>query len=596
MEYDKQSIDAVRKQGGFDSNLDPHVLSLGKEEQERLARGFRDAGTAMEQNGIDVAGESLDKAAASPAAQDRSMSVWDRIVYFFMHLLTGISQGDFLKNKELAQLASHVRTFRPALYNPRSNLLLGAFGEAVYHLSTVMTGMRELCEAARFTGSEAGGRGFAEFFVRRMVPDLPDLDARYTVEYIKANRKLFEDKQIKATVGRDVEQATSGIGYEERSEINTLYANFVAFQRLAFFNYYALLRRFGENYSPGKGGFPEFSSADGNEALFDLARLEELLYGVDLTINLDPVLSALSGFAALLAESQAEKDTVPAWSPEDASRLSSAINGLLQDDRLVSIIRLITKNTRRLPTVRRIPVNPLEEMKAMLRSRLVPRIQGSVHQIEVDELGSRISGLFGTLDLPEFEFYNEATNRRLQAMELPLFLHCKQVQVAKAFQELMFETMIRPALTPVVMEGEFIEKLTQAALGDYFYRFNEFCGQVLDFERKVSLSTSEGEKVQGLLMQFSGDAPSRKVVTDKVHFLNNLAARSLRDLAQLVLQSLRPLAAIVKDGTEKNRPEVLRNIRGIGGSRNRLVIKAVQRVLEVTNALAGILEPYAKDT
>ena len=597
MEHDRQSIDAVRKRGGFDSGLDPHILSLDRAEQERLARGFRDAGAAMESSADAAEGNPSERGAVpGKEAEGQPLGLWDRFVLFFLQLFTGITTEEFLKNRELAHLAAHVRTFRPPLYNFRSNQLLGAFGETVYKLSTIMTGMRQLFEACRFTGPEGGGKGFAEYFVRRMMPALPDLDSRYSQEYIRINRNLFGEKQIKATVERDVEQAAQGIGYEQRSEINSLYANFVAFQRLAFFNYYALLRRFGENYAPGRGGFPEFSAAEGNDALFDLTRLEELLYSVDLSINMDSVFSALSGFADLLAgDGGGSASERPFWTEDDAARLRAAIMALLQDDRLVSIVRLITRNPKRLPAVRRIPVNPVEEMKALQRARLVPRIQATLHQLEADELGKRISELFGTIELPEFEFYNETTNRRLQAMELPLFLHCRQVQIAKAFQQTMFDTMIRPALNSIVMDGEFLDKGMQAALGDFFYRFNEVCGQVFEFERKVSLSTPEGDKVQNLILRFSGDPPTRKVVTDKIHFLNNMAAKSLRDLAVLVVQAVRPLSAIVRDGGGQNKPEFVRNIRMVGGARNKLVIKAVQRVLEVTNALAGILEPFAKE-
>ena len=178
---------------------------------------------------------------------------WDRFV-LFSATLTGITTEEFLKNRELAHLAAHVRTFRPPRTSPEQPVAR-CFGETVYKLSTIMTGMRQLFEACRFTGPEGGGKGFAEYFVRRMMPALPDLDSRYSQEYIRINRNLFGEKQIKATVERDVEQAAQGIGYEQRSEINSLYANFIAFQRLAFFNYYALLRRFGENYAPGRGGF-----------------------------------------------------------------------------------------------------------------------------------------------------------------------------------------------------------------------------------------------------------------------------------------------------------------------------------------------------
>lgn len=591
MEHDRPSIEAVRKRGGFDSSLDPYVLSLDREEQERLARGFRDAGRALaEQNEQAASSGEESNQATPPAKETPALGLWERIILFIMQLFTGVSKKDFIKNRELAVVATHVRTFRPALYHYGSNRLLAAFGETVSRLATAMAGLRKLCEACRFTGSEGGGKGFAEFFVRQMVPELPDIEGRYTAAYLESNRKLFEDKRIKLTVEQDVEKAMQCINYEARQEINRLYANFVAFLRLAFFNYYTLLRRFGENCLA-----EQFSSVEGNEALFDLTRLEELLYGVDLTVSMEPVFSALSGFARMLSSEQSSSTQETAWTEDDSQRLSMAISTLLQDERLVSIIRLITRDPRHLPAIRPIAVNPVEEMKAIVRARLVPKIRALLHQIDIEELEKHIAGLFGTLDLPEFEFYNEATNRRLQAMELPLFLHCKQMQVVKAFQTTMFEAMIHPALNPLVMEGEFIDKQMQMALGDYFYRFGECCEHILEFEAKVSLATTEGEKIQNLILRFSGDNPTRKIITDKIYYLNNLAAKALRELALIVLQAIRPLTAIVRDGTTQHKPEFVRNIRQIGGGRNKLVIKAVQRVLEVTNGLAGILEPYTKE-
>ena len=62
MEHDRQSIDAVRKRGGFDSGLDPHILSLDRAEQERLARGFRDAGAAMESSADAAEGNLSERA------------------------------------------------------------------------------------------------------------------------------------------------------------------------------------------------------------------------------------------------------------------------------------------------------------------------------------------------------------------------------------------------------------------------------------------------------------------------------------------------------------------------------------------------------
>jgi hypothetical protein len=296
----------------------------------------------------------------------------------------------------------------------------------------------------------------------------------------------------------------------------------------------------------------------------------------------------------VVEENSAKARVRELWRKGTDSRCIPALNSLIKEERLSSIIRIVSRSPERTLNLRRISVNPLEEMAASLRVRLLSKAEVLQHQINIDELGRRIFELFGDSEIPDIEFYNEETNKRLQSFQLPIFLYCKQIQAAKAFNHRMFEPLVRPALNSIVVDGEFINKSLHVNLTDYFYKFSDLYAKVHDFEKRVSSSETEGEKTQNTILRYSGDQPAYKTVSDKIHLLNGIAAKALKQLGEVVVASLPALSAILKDVREARKPEFVRNIYQIGGSRNKLIIKAVQHVYDVTTSFAGILEPFLK--
>lgn len=583
------------------SPVERQVNALDRSERERLEREFREAGASISESADETQrrpGKS--NSSVGKSKKQGSLTPWQRFSLFIQQLFTGITEEEFIKKQAIASLAARARTFKPQLYNVRSNQLLPSLAEIIYKISEIMGGLRQIYEDCQMSGPDTGSRGFIEFFIRRIEPELPDIEKRYTYEYIKENHKLFEKAQIKATIDRDLDKMLTSMSHDKRGMINLLCSNFIAYQRLAFYNFFAFLRRFGDPAVFASAGMPVFSPTDANEALFDLTRLEELVCSIDLSINMDEMFSALAAYADIISTDSGTEETGAGGSSREAwrkgmdARCVPLITSLIKDERLSTIIRIITRSPDRSFSMRRISVNPLEEMAASLRVRLLSKAEVLQHQIDIDELGKRIFELFGDTEIPDIEFYNEETNKRLQTFGLPIFLYCRQMQAAKAFNHRMFEPLVRPALNSIVVDGEFVNKMLHASLGDYFYKFSDLFAKVQDFERRVSASEPEGEKTQNTILRYSGDQPAYKTVSDKIHLLNNLAAKALRSLGEVVVASLPALSAIIRDVHEIRKPEFVRNIYQIGGSRNKLIIKAVQHVYEVTNSLAGILEPFVK--
>ena len=591
MGYDKENIDRARDMGVFDNALDPAVLGMDDSEKARLAKQLQE-NTEGDSASAKTAAEPVAQSGKKPAAEQQ-MSLWDRIVFFFQKLFMGVSREEFLLRKALAKVQTTVRHYKPSLYSSHSEKVTGHLGNLIYKLAVqmgVFSKVVNLCRTRKLQEEGAGIR-FPEFVLSQYVETLPDLGKKFAYSYVKNNPGLFVDKRIRETLEKEIDGGLQTIPHERRSQANALYANFVAFERLSEFNYYSLLRKFGQNLSTLEDGFPDFSPVEGNAVLYDISKLENLIFAIDLSIDMFPLFNAVGRFYNSLREASGGAD-LPEWRSQDVTKMVEAINALLKEDRLTNLIRVISRKPFHLPNIRTYQVSLLEEVRQSILAVHLPRCQALVHQVEVDGLNSKIKSLFGSEPLSRIDFYNEKTNVKLSEFGLPLFTNSRYLQIIKTYYERLFSVLIKPALNIVVVDGDFFDKMLYTKLGDYFYKFEEVITALTDFEKKISQATQEGKKLRNLFKNYSGDAPTQKVITEKIHYLNNLSGKVIREAADRLGTALPSLQAIVTDAFSSNKPEFLLNIKQLGGSRNRAIIKAVQKAAEATSVVHDILKSF----
>lgn len=602
MGYDKKSIKAVKNQGGFDSSFDPEVLALDDQEKRELSRRIHDSGGDENEVAPDTLpmdnGDTVDV-----EARLSRLSFWERFLFLLQRLFLGTNARDYLKKVELNHIRSAVRSYRPSVFNVHSGRVTGRFGELLYALASRLSAFQRLyttCQGAGLEGGqaaggdEAGDVGFVEYFVNQLVPELPDLDTKLGYSYLRSNRTKFSEQKLRETLEQEVDAVLGRIPNEQRRMINQLYVNLLSYERLSAFNFYLLLRKFGHKYSRLEEGLPEFSAVPGGELLPDLKKLEDLVFSIDLTLDMRPALEIMEQYSRSLGGGESRSDNLPdIWKREDYPRIQEGIMALISEDRLSNLIRLISGNPYHMPQLRRRSVNLIEECRQSMLRRLLPRCQAILHQVNVDELNLKIKDLFGSDPLAEVEFYNEATNQRLSTMGFPLFTNCRHLQIIKTYHERLFAPLIKPALNVVVVDGDFFDKRLYNQLGDFFYKLTEtYENSILEFERKVSRASKEGEKLQKLFSRYAGDVSSRKVVTEKVYYLNHLSAKAIRDIAELIHPAVAALDAIVKDALSRAKPDFVLNIKQLGGIRNRAIIKAIQKASDATRLVDSIIKEF----
>jgi len=579
--------------GVFDNNsLDPVILTLDDEEKARLAGQLQ-----KKADGHSAWIPSSDSETASMQQQQEegeALALWDRVLFFFQRLIMGISREEFVLRKLLSRVQTTVRRYRPPLCSAHSGKVTGELGNLIYKLAAQMGAFSKVVTLCRTRSPQKEGQGirFPEFILSQYVESLPDLEKKFSYSYVKKNPALFVDSRISETLEEEIDTVLQAIPHEQHSQANALYANFVAFERLSEFNFYSLLRKFGQNFTKLMNGFPDFSPVDGNAVIHDLTKLENLVFAIDPNIDMFPLFSAVGRYYDNLKESAPEDVELTDWRFQDASQMVDAINALLSEERITNLVRLISRKPHHLPNIRTYQVSLLKEARQSILAVQLPRCQALVHQVAMDEVNLKIKDLFGSDPLSEIEFYNERTNARLAEYGLPLFTNSRYLQIIKTYYERLFAIFIRPALTIVVVDGQFFDKPLYSRLGDYFYKFDESMEALQEFEKKISPATQEGDQIRSLFDSHAGDVSTRKILSEKIHYLNHFSGKVIRDIAEQLGAVLPALQAIVADAFSGNKPEFLLNVKQLGGSRNRAILKAVNKATEATSLVHNILKRF----
>lgn len=524
-----------------------------------------------------------------------SFTLWESLLFLLQSLFTGISLEVFIRNQDLKRIRHLVDRYRPHLYSARLNRLNGYFARMVYALSSRVTGFEQVfntCVAARPDDEDSGPGPFLLYFVEQYVQDLPDLQECFNYSRVVNEKEQFDESHLQATVEKEVDSFLDRIPPDRATEINYLYGNLMSFARLADFDFLPLFKAFS-----GKGLLEDdassFTPVSGTLVLRDLLRLEEQLYSLDLSVDVfRPFEILLAFYSERFQRNGDEMEAVLPWQRSDIEKLLDSILSFLHEERLTNIIRLIAADPYHLPTVAGEKSDLLKELRAFLVNKYVPHCRMIVDRIVSEQLTRSIQQLFGTRPLAGIQFYNEVTDKRLRYLGLPSFTNYLHLQLIRTYAEETFFAVVKPALNVVVVDGVFSDKALYKGLSDFFYNFENSLKSIDAFEKQTSSSSKEGAKLQSMFNSYDMSASARKVLSDKVHYLNHLSAKIIREITHLFKGAVPAFNQLVKDARASGKPQFVQNVRSLGGMRNSRLIKSLEEAADKTARVHAILEPF----
>jgi len=374
MEYNKKNIRDADKQGIFDSSFDSRVLEMDGEEKKELSRKLQESTSSVPEDDI-----ALSSSEEEPEKDALSrLSVWERILFFLQKIFMGATEKSYLKKIELKKVAAIVRHYRPSCYAINSGRLSSQFGEQLYKLASQLAGFKRVYDSCREHPGHQGSNlpSFFEYFVKAFSEDMVNLENKFSYSYISKNKGLFSGQKLSETIDKEINSILSTITMDQRRQMNVLFSNLIGFERLAEFNFYLLLRKFGNNFSSLSEGYPQFEEVSGRDVLNELRKLEDLLYSIDFSVDMNtPFEILLRFYSTLLEEEERQDETGKSWKSEDFRVLVDMMQGFLKEDKLVNLVRLIASIPFHKPHVRRHSANVIEMFRQAVQKRQIGRCQ-----------------------------------------------------------------------------------------------------------------------------------------------------------------------------------------------------------------------------
>lgn len=204
-----------------------------------------------------------------------------------------------------------------------------------------------------------------------------------------------------------------------------------------------------------------------------------------------------------------------------------------------------------------------------------------------NSIAGEMKELFGSTPLQEVDSYNQKLNELLQSNQLTPITHYKALQILKSFTRVYFDGKIRDPLNMVMVEAFFEKKAFQTSLSETYYACERISGELVQFEETlkgkgrysiVLLNTKIKELKQG--------SQNQDIINRIVTSINKRAQEVIEEKSKLYHRLAIHLQEIIND-FKKPTPDIISNIKGIGGHRNKELISTL---VEGYNALARYLK------
>ncbi len=261
------------------------------------------------------------------------------------------------------------------------------------------------------------------------------------------------------------------------------------------------------------------------------------------------------------------------------SKVLSAVNRLLgrdlAQDVLICLIRAIKEDPGYMPDMARSKTSFLQAYRNRLFSQFQhdkDRIRRERHEAAITQ---DIAALFPDGGVQEIDAYNEENSAVLSRDSPESFTLVKPMRILKTFVSTCFEAGFKEPLKKLLVEGYFESKNFQNNLANVFFQCEHSGERFSAFEEQLSGNgrvsvvamkryleeVKRGKDIQDFLAKLVDgvNAKARDIIENETNLFNMLADS---------------IAEIVKD-YKRPTPELVTNVRTIGGVKNKEIIASI---------------------
>jgi len=506
----------------------------------------------------------------------------------FVRSLLGLDGG---AKGELKRVYATIAHIKPPYYRFKNNLVTVGFAQDLYLFCQALKPLMDLADRTLAHPDLRVSRRYFEYLIDlRLPPEVLEKKDSLAYDGMKARLdNAIRDSEEEEAVGRDFQAFLKHLDALAAGDLNLDLFEVERFIELCRHDWERTLGFFDPGASLDDAKYrPDFEPCAGEQILPEVIDAYYLLVGFSFSDRLRAmVMRVFERHAPATAASQAGKIE------KLFSTLNKVLSYRLSSENLLAIIRLAKRDPAYVPDVRRERVDHID----LYRKRLVAQYERDRERLlrerHENAVSKDIRDLFGGLEVLVTEGYSEETDAYLRRESPNGFTHVKPLGILKTFVHGVFETQIKETVKKLLVEGYFDNKGFQNNLANILYQCDKTAARIEAFEAGLK---SNGRVSIGALRRYVEEMrhgkdilPFLAKIVDEINYKAREICEDETGLFQMLADILGELLADYK----KSSPDLVTNIRSLGGARNKEILATLTESRRKTDVFVRIMRNFS---
>ncbi len=492
---------------------------------------------------------------------------------------------------ELKHVYAVIANIKPPYYRFKNNLVLPGFANDLFMFCSALKPLMGVADRTIAHPDLRVSRKFFDYLIDcRLPPEDLDRKAAFSYDGMKARieNAIKSDEEID-TINHEFQQFLRHVDTLMSSSVNLTLDEVHRLAEICRHDWERTLGFFDPGISLEDSRYiPDPQPCEGEQAL------PEIVDTWFLTANFTFSESLLENFILILAKHAPE--SVQSQTPKITkifNTLNKVLKYRLSQENLLALARLSKHSPSFTPNLKHDRVNYLDEYRNRILSQFEKDRDRLLRERHENAVAKDIRELLGTTETFPMEEYDEINDAYLRKETPTGFTHIKALGILKTFFFGLFDQGIKESIKKILVEGYFDNKSYQNNLANILFQCDRTGSRITGFEKSLR---NDNRISMGAVKRYVDEMRHGK---DILVFLNrivdeiNFNAREICEDETGLFQMLSDATGELLADYKKSAPQLVTNIRTLGGLRNREIMGAIMESKQKLDMFIRIMRNFS---
>lgn len=506
----------------------------------------------------------------------------------FFRRLFGLEDGSV--RGELRRVYGVIADLKPPYYRFKHNAVLPGFAHDLFLFSQALKPLMDLADRTLAHPDIRVSRRFFDYLVdSELEPVELEKKAAFTYDGMKSRLEnaVKADEEMEG-IGRDFQRFLAALDSLAGPRLNLELAEVERFVEISRHDWERLLGFFDPGLTLEDPRYrPDFQPVEGEQLAPEILDAFYLLAGFDF------------GSALLSRLAKVYERYSPAAAQGQRARLEkilATINKIrryrLSDESLLALIRLCKGDPAFEPDLRRERVDYLGQYRHRLVSEFERDRDRLLRERHENAVAQDLAELFAGVEAAPLDNYSEENDAFLRRESPSGFTHIKAMGILRTFALGIFEPTIKDTVKKVLVEGYFEDKAYQNNLANILYQCDRCAAKIAEFEESLQgtgrVSVASVRRYVDEMRHGKDILPFLTKIVDEINYKAKQICEDEAGIFQMLGDAIAELLADYR----RSSPDLVTNIRSLGGARNKEFMVALTEAKRRLDGFTRIMRNF----